>query len=385
MAVQRCPECGGRLKSNYCDVCMRKVPYTGAKMKKYRDPWEYSSAHREEKNHKCITFDAPQTTAPKQTFTKPQTAFPKKQAARKPDPKTATVAAIILAIVSFIPAVFSIFEDVHIDNPSPEYNVEAFMPEEDLPVLQPEVVYDDGEITVQVESLGTYYDEPALSFFIENDADRDIDVMVEKVAVNGYMIDAGMSAPVDAGESCQAFMALYHYTLENAGVKEIAQISLRLRIYDRSNYTEIGYVDLWTLETDAPDAYTQTGPDYGWEMVQESGMSVYLLNGWMSGDNICELSVLIENLSEDTATIYTTAVRVNGQEVNGVLWSSLLPNTRAMNTIYMDGLRDLDITDYSEITEIDIEYVIEYSDETGLLDQLICSVLFNPNALPTSD
>ena len=27
MNVQRCPECGQRLNTNYCDICMKKVPF----------------------------------------------------------------------------------------------------------------------------------------------------------------------------------------------------------------------------------------------------------------------------------------------------------------------------------------------------------------------
>ena len=56
MAIQRCPECGQRLKTNYCDICMRKVPFAGKRTKAVLDPWEYSSAHREEKGHQCVSF-----------------------------------------------------------------------------------------------------------------------------------------------------------------------------------------------------------------------------------------------------------------------------------------------------------------------------------------
>ena len=153
MAIHRCPECGGRLHTNYCDICMRKVPFTGARPRKYRDPWDYSSSHREESGHKCITFDVPGTPAPKQTFTKPKTtytkpasAFPKAKPNKKPEPKTATVVAIVLAILSLLPTVFGLFENVHVDNPVPEYNVEAFDPEADLPALLSTGIYSDGEI-----------------------------------------------------------------------------------------------------------------------------------------------------------------------------------------------------------------------------------------------
>ena len=49
MNVQRCPECGQRLNTNYCDICLRKVPFGGVKLGNRKDPWESrdgSSAHR---------------------------------------------------------------------------------------------------------------------------------------------------------------------------------------------------------------------------------------------------------------------------------------------------------------------------------------------------
>ena len=103
MAVQRCPECGGRIHTNYCDICMRKVPFAGARTVRRREPWELSSAHREETGHKCITFDAPASQSQKQTWVKTKPSFPERKPAQKKDPKMATVVAVVLAILSLIP------------------------------------------------------------------------------------------------------------------------------------------------------------------------------------------------------------------------------------------------------------------------------------------
>ena len=248
MAVQRCPECGGRLHTNYCDVCMKKVLFAGARPQKYCDPWDYSSAHRQETGHKCITFDVP-----KQTFTKTVPNFPKRNANKKSDPKVTTVVAIMLGLLSLISAVFGIFEDIRVDNPTPEYNVEAFAPEEDLSVIQPTGIYSNGEIEILADSLGLYYEEPSLSFLIANYSEQDIDVVVEHVAVNGYMLEVGMSVYVDEGESCQAFLVLNREELEKYNIHQIQWIDLSLWIYDGDSYHEIDYIDLVTIETDLAD------------------------------------------------------------------------------------------------------------------------------------
>jgi len=252
MKDNRCPECGGRLSSNYCDICMRKVPFAGAKPLKYRDPWDYSSAHREEAGHKCITFDTPKTAAPKQTFTKPKTTFTKPKAKPKANPKAATVAAIVLAIVSFLPTVFGIFEDIHVDNSS-QYEEEAFALDAELPVVQPIGIYSNGEISVVADSMGIYYDEPSLSFLIDNFTDSDICVDVQTVSVNGIMLDVGMCSYLQAGESCQAFMTLSQQELDRYDIELIEWIEMSVLIFNEDTGEEIGYVDSVIVETDVMD------------------------------------------------------------------------------------------------------------------------------------
>ena len=390
MQANRCPECGQRLNTNYCDICMRKVPFAGGRPRKYRDPWDYSSSHREETGHKCITFDTPETTTSKQTFTANKTTFPKqtpvfpqRKQSKQSKSKAATVVAIVLAIVSLLPSVFGLFESMDVSEPVPEYNLEAFYPEAELPVLQPDVLYDDGKISVLADSLGLYYNEPCLSLLIENQSEQDITVGVEGVAVNGYMLDVGMSAEVPAGEACQAFLSLYQYALEESGIEQISWVDLRLRIYDRS-YNEVGYVDLARIETDAADTYTQPVLPSGWEMIQDSGLSVRLMDMQLPGRDGCEMKLHLENQTEDTVWWYTSAVRVNGQEAEGGCIVMLLPGTSAVERVFISDLFDMDLSDLSEITEIDIAYTIEYSDNVNLLDQVTGSVLFNPNELPDS-
>jgi len=260
MQHNRCPECGGRLSSNYCDICMRKVPFAGPSPKRYRDPWDYSSAHREEAGHKCITFDAPQADRPKQSFTKSKTTFtkqvptfPKKKSTGKADPKKATVVAVVLALLSLLPTVFGVIEDLHVDNPTPDYNVEAFAPDAELPVVQPIGIYSNGEISIVADSLGMYYDEPSLSFLIDNFTDSDICVDVQTVAVNGIMLDVGMCSYLQAGESCQAFMTLSQQELERYEIRKIERIEMSVLIFDEDTGEEIGYVDSVIVETDAMD------------------------------------------------------------------------------------------------------------------------------------
>ena len=146
MYVQRCPECGQRLKSNYCDICMRKVPFGGVKLANRRDPWDShdgSSAHRQEKGHECVSFDVEKN--PKTTFR----SYRKSNAANK---KGASVVAIILAILSLLPALFGLVEEAveSVPAPEPQYNVSDGFVEagdlgaEDVPNVIAEEIYNAG-------------------------------------------------------------------------------------------------------------------------------------------------------------------------------------------------------------------------------------------------
>lgn len=388
MAIHRCPECGGRLNTNYCDICMRKVPFAGARPQKHRDPWEYSSAHREEAGHKCITFDMTQADRPKQTFTKNKTTFtkqtptfPKTKSAKKSDPKKATIVAVALALLSLLPTVFGAIEDLHIDNPTPEYNAEAFAPDADLPVVQPTGLYSNGEIEIYADSLGLYYDEPSLSFLIENQSEQDIDVVIEKVSVNGYMVDYGMTTEVNAGDSCQAFLCLYRYALENANIQQIAYIDFNLRIYDRDSYDQIGYVEAMRVETDIADSYTQYVDRSGLEVYNDGSTCVMLRDITLSGYGSGEIGVFVENASSDDVMVYTTDVYINGQKADGYLGCSLTPGTCAVTSVYLSDLEALDIQELDQIKEVTLELYVDYMDGWELLETNSVSVTVEPGAI----
>ena len=142
MEIQRCPECGQRLETNYCDICMKKVPFRGQKVRRHTDPWDTSSAHCSEKDHECVSFDMEQSKA------KPvkKVTFPQKKTTVKP--QKAKAVAIVVAVLSLLPAFFGILEDVTDIGaaPEPEYNYEAYV-EADVPQIAPTELYNDGDFS----------------------------------------------------------------------------------------------------------------------------------------------------------------------------------------------------------------------------------------------
>ena len=380
MEVQRCPECGGRITTNYCDVCMKKVPFRGTVLRRHKDPWDTSSAHREEQNHECVSFDTQQPKVkPIKTVT-----FPRGK--KKAPTKKAQAVAIVVAVLSLLPAIFGIFEDA-VDlgaAPEPEYNYEAFVTGE-VPQITPMELYNDNEIQVTVASAGTYYGEYALSVMVQNDTKQDVIVSTDLLSVNGYMVDCSLYADVPAGESQQAFLQLDSYALAPAGITDIAEIAFYLDIYDSQTYEDIAVTELITLETDIADGFTQAVDDSGWEMHRDDSLRIVYRGATVSPYGECDLQFYLENLSDAQISVSTTLLQVNGQDAPGFLWDILRPETRAVDSLWIYDLEELDITQLEQINEIYIEYMVEYYQNDVIVDATYCSVLFNPNALPTSD
>ena len=382
MEIQRCPECGQRLETNYCDICMKKVPFRGQKIKRRADPWDTSSAHRSEKDHECVSFDMEQ---PKAKPVKKVTFPPKKTAVK---PQKAKTVAIVVAVLALLPTFFGILEEVTdeltVAAPEPEYNYEAFAVGE-VPQITPMTLYNDGEIQVSVGSAGTYYGEYALSVMAQNDSDRDVIVSTDLLSVNGYMVDCSLYADVPARESQQAFLQLDSYALEPAGITDIAEISFYLDIYDSQTYEDIAVTELITLETDIADGFTQTVDDSGWEMHPDDSLRIVYRGATVSSYGECDLQFYLENRSDEIVSVSTEGIWINGEEVPGFLWDILRPETRAVDSLCIYDLEELEITQLEQINEIYIEYMVEYYQGDQIVDTVYCSALFNPNALPTSD
>lgn len=381
MTAQRCPECGNRLQTNYCDICMKKVPFRGMTARKYQDPWDMSSAHRSERGHQCISFD---TTQNPPAMPAPKT---RKKSAAKNAPKVKVI-ALIVAVLTLLPTLANIAYDVvdefTVAAPEPEYNYEAYVTE-NVPQITPTMLYDDGEISVSVGSSGLYYDDYAVSVMIQNDADRDVTVNTQDLSVNGFMLDGRLNAHVPSGESRQAFLQLYDYALEEAGITEVAEIAFCLELYDSESYEGIATTELITLKTELAEGFTQPVDDSGWQMHMDDNLRVMYQGAEVSSYGDCDLRIYLENLSDSNISLTTNGIWINGEAVSGYIWVTLRPGTRAVGSIYIYGLEELEITQLSQITDIYMEYSVDTYRGDIITDTVYCTVSFNPNALPTSD
>ena len=367
MQVQRCPECGIRLKTNYCDVCMKKVPFKRVLDDKTFQHHEGSSAHRMEQGHECVSFDRKE----KKSF-----SFPAKRKTAAGNKKAATVAAIIVAILGLLPTIFGIFEDLAYSEPVPEPMPVAPV-HGNVAAIEPTEIYNDGAIIVTADFADLYNDNYTVFMTVTNESPSDIIVGTDLLSVNGYMHSGSLYAEVDAGEMVQESLQLYTWELEQAGIEEVAQIAFQLMIYDQHDYSDIARTELITIETDIADTYEQPEFMDGWELYRDEDLAIRLVSTALYG-NDCELLLHMENLTDQTIGVSVPEAAINGKPVDGSFWTMLRPGTKALTTMYLYDGENVSLDQFEEISlDLNIEYMKDwYVDTTRNTN-----ITFNPNTL----
>ena len=365
MAIQRCPECGIRLKTNYCDVCMKKVPFKGVPDKQTFQHVEGSSAHRAEKNHECIEFGNKEK--------KPVWTLPKKQTPES-SKKTVSVVAIILTLLSLLPALFGIVEDMSFSEPAPQPEPLTGQYEGFVPAIEPCEIYNDGGVFVVVDYVDLYYDDYTVFLTVVNESEEDIVVGTDLLSVNGFMHQSSFYAEVEANASVQSTLQIYSWELERDGIQEIAEIAFYLNIYP-DNFSNMVQSELITLRTDAAPIYEQPVFPEGWSLYISDDVKWNLVNCSDNYGNY-ELDFYVENLSQSVISISTPVIRINGIQSDGYLWTTLRPGTRSNCELYLyaDGVDALE-----EVEEISMDLLIEYVDGYEITASRTETITFNPN------
>lgn len=372
----RCPECGMRLRSSYCDICMRRIPLQspGALPANYKEK-DTSSSHREE-DHSCITFDTPQKTGARVSATRRSAG----QVRRKPQAvKLILILTVVLSLLTFLYAL------VDSDGSTgPEVDPEAFFPAgtpgaQDVPSIDPVELYSADNLSITVDAAGLYYDNYAFAVTVRNETDQNIAVSSDYLCVNGYMLPSAiLYEQIPAGETCQTYWEFYSFVLDEAGIEQVQQVQFCLDIYDSDEYTDIARTDSICLETNAPDSYVQAVDDSGRELFNEDGVRIVLKDSQVNSYGDFTMKLFIENNTDRMVDLSSVSLNINQEETGGFFWSTLLPHTRAIESIDFYEISELGISELSQIEQVRIEALIDYMDD-GLPERSrVCIIEFDP-------
>ncbi|MGN0317845.1 MAG: hypothetical protein ACI4E1_07945 [Lachnospira sp.] len=101
-------------------------------------------------------------------------------------------------------------------------------------------LYNEGGIRI----VGKKVDEnsfwgKAILLYIENNTDKNIDISVQDVSVNGYMVTSIMSADVYAGKKAFDDISLLSSDLEQNNITSIENVEFKFHIYNSDTYDTI--------------------------------------------------------------------------------------------------------------------------------------------------
>lgn len=366
MQIHRCPECGIRLNTNYCHICMKRVPLKGLPEKRTFQHREGSSSHRTEQGHECVSFDTDQTR-------KKKPLFPVQRKRTGKGAKKASIVAIVVAAMSVISSLIGLAEDITGSEPVPEPMATAPA----VSAIEPVEIYNDGAIVVTADFTDLSYGDYTVFMSVFNESPNDIIVGTDQLSVNGYMHASSFYAEVDSGDVVQSTLQLYTWELEQANIQEVAEIAFHLVIYDQQDYSDIARSGLITIETDIADSYEQ--PDFmdGWDLYRDEDLEVRLVSTALYA-NDCELLLYMENLSGQTMGVSVPESEINGKPVEGNLWTVLRPGTKVLATVYLYDGENASLDQFEEISlDLHLEYMVDsYVDATRTTN-----ITFNPNAL----
>jgi hypothetical protein len=365
-----------RLRSSYCDICMRRIPLQspGALPAKYKEK-DTSSSHREE-DHSCITFDTPQKTGARVSATRRSAG----QVHRKPQAvKLLLILTIVMSLLTFLYAL------VDSDGSTgPEVDPEAFFPAgtpgaQDVPSIDPVALYSADNLSITVDAAGLYYDNYAFAVTVRNETDQNIAVSSDYLCVNGYMLpSASLYEQIPAGETCQIYWEFYSFVLDEAGIEQVQQVQFYLDIYDSDEYTDIAQTGLLCLETNAPDSYVQSVDDSGRELFNEDGVRIVLKDSQVDPYGDFTMKLFIENNTDRMVDLSSVSLNINQGETGGFFWSILLPHTRAIESINFYEISELGISELSQIEQVRIEALTDYMDDRTVEESRMCIIEFDP-------
>ncbi len=393
MKIVRCPECGNRLKTNYCHMCMKRVPVyvprTGESAQQYTPP-------KKTGGHTCISFEQPQESGKKQipdVFTKVAQANQQRRSAKN-NKKSTTAVAIGLAVLSLISSLAGVFSEVTEETvvPRPDFAVEEltynwdedfYTPAgepgaESLQELVPAEIYNQDGLVITAESIGIYYADPAVLYTITNLSDRAVEVCIEYPSVNGYMLNnLYFSSIVDSGEVWQDLLILDDFSLDRMDIQTVAEVAFQLDIYDNVTGESIADGQTVTLQTLAAEYFVQPEVKDGQQIYNQNGLRMVLLSASIDDGGDCVLEFYLENTGEEFLTVADQGIYINDVESGSWLWGGLRPGTRTIYQINVYDGAELKLQDLEDLETARIELCIQNGQVWDLETSVYDTVTFD--------
>lgn len=222
------------------------------------------------------------------------------------------------------------------------------------------VLWDDSGVKITAKSIDFEgWRGPELKLLIENNTDIDLIVQNRYTSVNGYMVDANMSANVSAGKKANDHLTLYAESLELHGIETIADIATSFYIYSHVDDTKYSTAPV-TVETSEAGSYQYNFDDSGDILYEGEGVRI-VNKGIGTEDDDSGVYVYVENDTQEFICVQARDLSVNGFMTGCIFSLKVAPGKRAIDFIKL-AEDDLAENEISEIDSVELSFHI-YSNE----------------------
>lgn len=345
MKEVRCPECGYRLKTNECPICLKRVPFPLT--------LKQSGGRVQQKGKIKVSF--------------PKTA-PARKKRRTGDPKWKIVSAVVALVLAFAPLIGELMDWVM--QPEPDYPEYSYLEDyveagaagaTDVPAMEMQTIYDDQGIRITADSFGLLYGEPAVAVTVSNTSEKNVTVSLGAMAVNGYMMPgSGLYCQAQAGETVQSMLWMDGENLRDAGIDTVADMVLQLAIYDSDDYGDIASDVVIRLKT-AAAGLVQPVDDSGRKVYEADGIRLVFRSAQVDDYGDAKIQFFAENLTNDPVYIGADSILINGEETDGMFWCQLWPDTRCVDRVYLYEMEEYGVRQTADLKQLRLEFYVENS------------------------
>jgi hypothetical protein len=192
---------------------------------------------------------------------------------------------------------------------------------------------------------------------IENNSGKSLTVQTRNSSINGYMIDAMMSADVADGKKANDEMSFSDSDLKQCGIETIADIEFSFHIFTTEDWENYLDSDMIRLETTAAEGYTYTFDDSG-ELIYDANGVKIVVKG-VADDSLMgpRFLLYIENNGDKDVTIQTRNVSVNGFMMDAIFSCDVIAGKHAVDDVVFLS-SDFEENGIEKIEEIELSFHI---------------------------
>jgi len=237
-------------------------------------------------------------------------------------------------------------------------------------VIEETVLVDQNGVKITAEEL--FYDSmwgPGVKLLIENDTDKNIEILLNYLIVNDYMITDKFSSTIAAGKKANDTIYLASTDLKAAGITTISEIVTSFSVYDSDSFDTLLETDEIAIRTSAYGTVEQPALDEGKELFNQEGIRI--VGRYFEEDSllVAGIKLFIENYYGQDIIVQCEEMSVNGYMVIPY-YSCLVNNGRMALSELTVTSSDLEDNNIEKIEEIELVFLIL---DTESFDTLIKS------------